>query len=29
MNPYTDLKTALNVFRGEMSVIGPRPYIPY
>ena len=29
MNQYTDLKTALNVFRGEMSPAGPRPPIPY
>src|SRR5215471_13538851 len=29
INPYTDLKTALNVFRDEMSVVGPRPHIPY
>jgi lipopolysaccharide/colanic/teichoic acid biosynthesis glycosyltransferase len=29
MNPYTDLKTGLTVFRGEMSPVGTRPPISY
>jgi hypothetical protein len=29
MNPDTDLKTGLNVFRGEMLMVAPRPPIPY